>query len=126
MIRNLALFIACLIGSIRLSAQETLPKFSASLKPNEKVVISWKNSYKTVAQISIQRSTDSLKNFTSLLTVPDPSVSENGFVDAKAPNTHMFYRLFIVLDSGKYLFTKSKRAAPDTAVVKQPTIADDI
>jgi hypothetical protein len=115
MARNLALTIVCLIFATLATAQETLPKFSASLKSNGKIIISWKNNYHAVSQISIQRSTDSLRNFTTLLTVPDASVVENGFVDSKAPNRFMFYRLFIVLDSGKYLFTRSQRAAPDTA-----------
>lgn len=120
MVRNLVLFILCIISVTTASAQETLPKFSASLKANGKIIISWRNSYPVVSQISIQRSGDSLRNFTTLLTVPDASVVENGFVDTKPPNSHVFYRLFIVLDSGKYVFTKSKRAVPDTvAVVKK-------
>jgi hypothetical protein len=122
MIRNLALSIFSLLLATIATAQETLPKFSASLKPNGKIIISWHNSYRIVNQISIQRSIDSLKNFTTLLTVPDASVSENGFVDTKAANTHMFYRLFIVLDSGKYIFTKSKRPSVDTVVTKEKNI----
>jgi hypothetical protein len=122
MLRNLALTSICLLLATIATAQETLPKFSASLKPNGKIIISWHNKYRVVNQISIQRSTDSLKNFTTLLTVPDASVSENGFVDTKAPNNHMFYRLFIVLDSGKYVFTKSKKPALDTIVSKEKNI----
>jgi hypothetical protein len=120
--RNLVLFTICLISTIIATAQETLPKFSASLKKNGKIIISWRNHYPVTTQISIQRSGDSTRNFTTLLTVPDASVAENGFVDAKSPNTHMFYRLFIVLDSGKYLFTKSKRASPDTVISKEKNI----
>ena len=40
-------------------AQETLPGFTASLKSNGKVLISWRNGYPAINQISIQRSTDS-------------------------------------------------------------------
>jgi hypothetical protein len=116
--RNFALSIICILLTTIAAAQETLPKFSASLKSNGKIIISWRNNYRVVNQISIQRSADSLKNFTTLLTVPDASVSENGFVDSKAANAHMFYRLFIVLDSGKYIFTKSKRPLSDTAVAR--------
>jgi hypothetical protein len=50
----------------------------------------------------------SLKNFTTLLTVPDPRLPENGAVDNKAPNTGAYYRLFVVFENGKYLFTRSK------------------
>lgn len=104
-------------------AQDTLPKFNALTKGNNRVIISWTNTYKYVSQISIQRSTDSLRNFSTILTVPDPNVPQNGFVDSKGPNNHLFYRLFIVLDSGKYIFSRSKKATWDTArkeIVPEP------
>jgi|ADGO01.1.fsa_nt_gi hypothetical protein len=96
-------------------AQDTLPNFSAVTRGNNKVIISWTNTYPVTNQISIQRSADSTRNFKTILTVPDPKVLQNGFVDAKAEKPNMFYRLFIVLDSGKYLFTPSKRPFWDTA-----------
>jgi hypothetical protein len=94
-------------------AQETLPGFSASLKSNGKVVISWKNAYPSINQISIQRSTDSLHNFVTLVTVPDPHTPENGFVDSKAQGSRTFYRIFILFGNSKYMFTKSRRAMPE-------------
>jgi hypothetical protein len=102
--------------------QDTLPRFSAISKSNGKVIISWRNHYPAVSQISIQRSYDSSRNFTTLLTVPDPAIPENGFVDSKAPAPKMFYRLFILLERSKYIFTKSIRAIPETiAAVPQNT-----
>ena len=70
-----------------------------------RILISWHNPYPVVTQISIQRSADSLRNFSTLLTVPDPTLPENGAVDSKAPHPNFYYRLFIVLESGKYLFS---------------------
>lgn len=104
-------------------AQDTLPNFSALTRGGGKVIISWTNNYPYTSQISIQRSKDSTKNFKTILSVPDPRVPQNGFVDTKADTVNKFYRLFIVLDSGKYLFSKSKRATLDTAkiVADQPT-----
>ncbi len=104
------------------SGQDTLPKFSASTRGNNKIIIGWFNEYPKVSQISIQRSLDSTRNFKTILTVPDPSIPQNGFVDTKAPSNFMFYRLFIILDSGKYLFTKSTRPKWDTSkqVVQTP------
>ncbi len=96
-------------------AQETLPGFSASLKSNGKVLISWRNSYPSVNQISIQRSTDSLRNFTTLLTVPDPGIPENGFVDSKPGGAKMYYRIFILFPNSKYTFSRSRRAVTETA-----------
>jgi hypothetical protein len=101
-------------------AQETLPEFSASLKSNGKVLISWRNGYPSINQISIQRSADSLRNFTTLITVPDPRIPENGFVDGKASGSKMFYRIFILFPNSKYLFTKSRRAAPEQS--EQPVL----
>lgn len=103
-------------------AQDTLPGFTATTRGNNRVLISWTNKYPVVTQINIQRSYDSTRNFQTILAVPDPRIPQNGFVDSKAPTPFMFYRLFIVLDSGKYLFSKSKRAFWDTAkVVRQST-----
>lgn len=96
-------------------AQDTLPGFSAILKSNGKVLISWRNSYPAINQISIQRSNDSLRNFTTLVTVPDPRIPENGFVDNKGSGSKLFYRVFILFPNSKYIFTKSKRAVEEKA-----------
>jgi hypothetical protein len=109
--------VVLLLFSLNALAQDTLPKFTAYTRGNDKVIISWTNTYPKVSQISIQRSTDSLKLFKTILTVPDPTVPQNGYLDAKGTNRTMFYRLFIVLDSGKYVFTNSHRPFWDTAHV---------
>ncbi|HEY4936936.1 MAG TPA: hypothetical protein VII44_10165 [Puia sp.] len=96
-------------------AQDTLPSFTASLKSNGKVLISWRNIYPATNQISIQRSSDSIRNFTTLITVPDPRIPENGFVDSKANGTKMYYRIFILFPNSKYMFTKSRRAVLERA-----------
>jgi hypothetical protein len=101
------LFIAVSL-TVVLHAQDTLPRFSATARGPGKILISWHNNYPIVTQISIQRSTDSLKDFTTLLTVPDPKLPANGAVD-RAPHPNFYYRLFVVLDNGKYLFTPSRR-----------------
>jgi hypothetical protein len=104
------------------TSQNVLPDFSVTTRGNKKTIISWTNAYPVVTQISIQRSFDSLRNYKTILTVPDPRVLQNGFVDAKAPTDFQFYRLFIVLDSGKYIFTRPRRPAWDTSrVAETPT-----
>jgi len=109
---RLVLLFMWLLSALMVIAQDTLPKFSAILKNNGKAIISWHNNFQSVSQISIQRSYDSLKDFTSFLTVPDPSIPLNGFVDGKA-DPKMYYRLFIVMANGNYIFSKSKH--PSTA-----------
>jgi hypothetical protein len=124
----LVLFLLAVLFVLNLDGQDTLPGFSAITKSNGKVLISWRNSYSVVTQISVQRSSDSLKNFTTLLTLPDPTIPENGFVDSKAPGPNMYYRLFILLEHSKYLFTKSKRALAEAQVVTGniPTPEEDL
>jgi len=101
--------ILCLLLTTMLRAQDTLPRFSATARGPGKILISWHNKFAAVSQISIQRSADSLKNFTTLLTVPDPRLPENGAMDNNAVHPNFYYRLFIVLDNGKYIFTPSHR-----------------
>jgi hypothetical protein len=103
-----------LIACICLQAQDTLPKFSLRNVGNKRIIIEWFNKFETINQISIQRSFDSLKNFKTILTVPDPTNPQNGYADNKADNDHMFYRLYMLLDGGVYFFSPTKRPAWDT------------
>lgn len=100
-------------------AQDTLPGFTVTTRGVNKIFISWTNTFEDISQISIQRSSDSTKNFKTILTVPDPRVRQNGFVDSKAQTPFMFYRLFIVREGGKYLFSKSNKPVWDTVSVGQ-------
>ena len=97
------------------SAQDTLPKFSVKNVGGNRIIVSWTNTFETVKQISIQRSFDSLRNFKSILTVPDPDIPQNGYMDTKANTDHMFYRLYILLDKGVFLFSEAKKPVLDTA-----------
>lgn len=93
-----------------LQAQDTLPQFSAVRRAGNRVVISWTNPYgNSIRQLSVQRSNDSTRMFKSIVTLPDPKVLKNGYVDTKAPDTLQYYRLYILLDSGRYIFSKSQR-----------------
>lgn len=102
-----------------LVAQDTLPNFSLKSVGNNRVVISWINRFESTNQISIQRSFDSLKNFKTILTIADPALPENGYLDTKAPHDHMFYRLYISLGRGYYVFSNSKIPVLDTVVTKR-------
>ncbi len=89
-------------------AQDTLPGFTVR-NVNGKVILSWVNQFPVIKQLSIQRSADSLKGFRTILTLPDPSSVTNGFLDNNAPDTGSFYKLYILLDSGKYVFSGSQK-----------------
>lgn len=96
-------------------SQDTLPKFSLRNVGQNRIVVGWVNNYQQVKQISIQRSFDSLNFYKTILSVADPSAVQNGYVDTKAPNDRMFYRLFIMLAGGNFLTTPAKRPLLDTA-----------
>src|SRR5687767_6841937 len=116
----LLLFTTC----TSLSAQDTLPRFTVRNVGNNRVIISWINKFQGIKQLSIQRSFDSLKNYRTILTVPDPTTPQNGFVDTKAPNDHMFYRLYILLENGVFLFSDVKKPVVDTlgSINTPPTV----
>jgi len=118
----LCIFLANLIGVKSFFAQDTLPKFSLINAGNNRVIIGWVNKFENVKQISIQRSFDSLTGYKSILTVADPLSPQNGYLDAKAPNDHMFYRIYMMLDKGMYLFSEAKRPVKDTLKVSRRTI----
>lgn len=94
--------------------EDTLPKFSVKSVGNNRIIVGWSNNFQVVKQITIQRSFDSLTGYRSIMTVPDPTIPQNGYVDTKAPNDRMFYRLYILLDKGFYLFSKAQRPVIDT------------
>lgn len=103
------------LASATIFAQDTLPRFSVTNAGANRNIIGWINTYGLVKQISIQRSFDSLTNFKTILSVADPNSGQNGFADTKAPNSQMFYRLFVVLGQGQFFFTPSKRAVVDSS-----------
>ena len=114
------------IFSVMLSfGQDTLPKFTVKNLGNDRegnpsVVISWVNKFDSLKQISIQTSHDSIRNYRTLVSLTDPNAKMNGFADKKAPNDHMFYRLFIVKSNGEYFFSEAKKPFLDTARTVTP------
>ena len=95
-------------------SQDTLPKISVT-QIGTKVLVSWTNPYTSVTNIGIQRSYDSLKNFTTIGSVLNVKAASNGFVDAKEFIPPQYYRLFISFEGGTYIFTQSHRPVKDTA-----------
>jgi hypothetical protein len=102
------------LASAKIFAQDTLPKFTVTNAGATRNIVGWVNNYGLVKQISVQRSFDSLANFKTILTVPDPNSRQNGFADTKAPNDKVFYRLFVVMGQGQFFFTASKRPFIDS------------
>ena len=109
-------FVFSFLLSITAFSQDTLPKFSVRNVGKQRIIVGWLNNYELVKQISIQRSFDSLGIYKTVISVTDPNAKQNGFADTKAPNDHMYYRLFVVQDKGVFFFTTPKKPILDTVV----------
>jgi hypothetical protein len=112
----LILFVYLSVATVTTTmAQDTLPNIKVK-NLSGRIIISWKNAYgANIRNINIQRSFDSLKNFTTIGTVLNPQNRENGFADVKPPYNKMYYRVFVAFEGGSYVFTKSYRPVKDTA-----------
>lgn len=107
-------------------AQQTLPHITVK-NNNGNIIVSWRNEYPLeVKNINIQRSFDSLKNFTTIGAVLNPQNIENGFVDMNPPYNKMYYRVFISFNAGEYMFSEStrpiKEVLPPLPIITQPVV----
>lgn len=101
--------VVVLLITARLFSQDTLPKFTLIERGN-RVTISWVNPYKNLVQLNVQRSFDSLRNFSTIYSATSPELPQNGYTDTKPASNRYFYRIFYVLDGGSYFFSRAKRS----------------
>lgn len=94
--------------------KDTLPEFSAIKKKNGEIVLSWVSSYKNVSQINIQRSKDSLRNFSTIHSLPNPNTKSYSYTDKTAKNDSGYYRIFVLFEGSNYIFTPSRKLFIDT------------
>jgi len=122
---KLILPILLFIASSATAQQDTLPKFNAVKKMNGEIVLSWISTFKNVSQINIQRSKDSLRNFSTIHSVPNTNSKSYSYVDKTAKNDSGYYRIFILFEGSNYVFTPSRKLTIDTssttAFIKEPT-----
>lgn len=110
-------------------AQEILPGISVR-NSGGKIIVSWRNEYqKPVSTINIQRSYDSLGNYSTIGSVLNPQNKENGYADLSAPYSKMYYRVFIAFEGGAYIISTPARPVKDTgafatSAVKYPWQVD--
>jgi len=104
--------------------QQSLPAVTVS-SFNEKIIVSWLNDYaKTVTNIFIQRSFDSLKNFTTIGSVLVPQNKENGYPDNNPPYLRMYYRVSVTFEGGEYEIGPSFRAPKHKKELNPISITD--
>lgn len=106
--------------------QNSLPNITINYF-NGKTVVSWLNDYeKNVTNIFIQRSFDSLKNFSTIGSVLIPQNKENGFLDNNPPYSKMFYRVSVTFEGGTYEIGPSSRALQILPTKEQINIRDTL
>lgn len=121
-------FLLILLGGsmIRLQAQDTLPNIKVK-NLGGRIIISWKNNYgANIKNINIQRSFDSLKNYSTIGTVLNPQNKENGFADVKPPYSRMYYRVFVAFEGGSYIFSPVRRPVKDTLKATEAVDGDTV
>ena len=101
----------------QLTAQDTLPKFVVLKQKDGLSLIKWVNDYGIVKQITIQRSTDSLQRFASIVTMPNAMSKRNEYIDKKSKGTNFYYKIFIQLPEGQYFYTPSYRANMGVTII---------
>jgi hypothetical protein len=102
-------------------AQDTLPNFSVIKNKEGLSIISWVNDYGIVKQITIQRSTDSLKRFASVATIPNAMSKKGFFLDKKSKSTNFYYRIYIQLPEGQFFYTQSAKVG-SKQLTKDPAL----
>lgn len=91
-------------------AQKVLPDFDIR-SSGGRVILSWKYQFgKTATAVTIQRSFDSTRNFTTIGSMLNPTAEENGYLDPSPPYHAMYYRIFIAFEGGSYIISDSKKA----------------
>lgn len=106
----------CILSSFHADAQKILPGITVK-NIGGKIVVSWQNAFtKPVTDIFIQRSYDSLKNYTTIGSVLNPQSRENGYADPNPPYNKMYYRVSISFQGGDYTFSTPERPVKDIPV----------
>ncbi|MBC7536689.1 MAG: hypothetical protein H7258_13445 [Ferruginibacter sp.] len=106
-------FIFFLISATKVNAQKILPGITVK-NFGGKIIVSWQNAFtQNVTNILIQRSYDSLKNYTTIGTVLNPQSRENGYSDLNPPYTKMYYRVSVSFEGGDYIISHPERPLKD-------------
>jgi hypothetical protein len=109
MIKQALVIFTFLTSTLVARSQQILPAISVK-NMSGKIIVSWRNEYSVpVSNISIQRSYDSLKNYTTIGSVLNPQNKENGYSDATPPYNKMYYRVFIAFEGGSYIISQPVR-----------------
>lgn len=114
----LNIFTLCAYAQQEPSQQYTppvLPDFMALIKTG-KIQLEWLSGFTNVKQIGIQRSLDSVLNFNTIAYASYPAQTRNVYLDTKPLPGSNYYRLFILLNTGRYMYSNTVLAVPDSTI----------
>lgn len=92
-----------------------LPNLSALIKTG-KIQLDFISGFREVAQIGVQRSLDSVMNFYTIGYVGNLNELRLSYQDFKPLPGSNYYRLFIQFKNGRYMFSKTVMAVPDSTI----------
>lgn len=92
-----------------------LPDFSALIKTG-KIQLDWISGFPNAVQIGIQRSLDSVLNFTTIGYASYPDQTRNAYLDNKPLPGKNYYRLFILFKNNRYMYSKTVLAVQDSTI----------
>ncbi|WP_120516710.1 hypothetical protein [Chitinophaga barathri] len=92
-----------------------LPDFSALIKTG-KIQLDWISGFPNAVQIGVQRSLDSVLNFTTIGYASYPEQTRNAYLDNKPAPGKNYYRLFILFKNNRYMYSKTVLAVTDSTI----------
>jgi hypothetical protein len=128
--RFIVFVVIALTTGISVKAQDrtppVLPNFSALIKTG-KIQLDFISGFTNVAQIGVQRSLDSVLNFYTIGYVDKLGEQRLSYQDFKPQPGSNYYRLFIQFKNGRYMFSKTIMAVPDSTIdASQKLTAADV
>lgn len=105
----------CLFPQI-LKAQDALPVLKIETL-NAENLISWNNQYNGVKSIIIQRSADSVFNYTAIGFMAKPAVGFATYKDESPLSGKNFYRLLLVFQSDLEWYSNTYKVVMDSSVI---------
>ncbi len=112
MLKYILLFSVFISMAIHSFSQAPLPDFTIKKGTQNQKVISWQNNYgDMISVLNIQRSTDSVRDFRTVYSEPNPSLAVNAFTDTRSVPGMDYYRIYYQMKNGSYYFSKAKKVS---------------
>lgn len=104
---GLTLITIILLGAAGQLRGQTKPPEITVTPQNDRNEISWSLDYRDIHSIGIQRSSDSVYNYSTVGYAKEPGLKQNTFSDKGFPFGKNFYRLYLELPGGKLVYSKA-------------------